>query len=200
MIMKRFLAGLLILWFWLTPRYAGLTPPADRALAEGNSSHPTPEEIYYEELKKEYIPQKRPGDSFQLELKLMSDGMYCYDLDLFDPRWRKNGQRILTSPLFRKTASAYKQPFKVDIENQHAVIYFPDYNTLGPVFLYQDERGWIIDRTAVAEKVLYERKGNWVVVGEQNPYLNLLQKIYSLEGIPIPQRGTVGYRVRDAKK
>ena len=54
-VMKRFLSAFLIFWLYLTF-------PAYRALAEGNSSHPTPEETYYEELKKEYVPQKRPED------------------------------------------------------------------------------------------------------------------------------------------
>jgi len=192
-------------------------------------SQPTPEEIYYEELKKEYITQPTPEASFQLELKLMKDGMYCYDLPLFDPTWRQKGKRILTSPLFAKTASSYQSPFKVYIEDSYAIIYFSsiplfsgidetpqsrltgeigglDSRTLGPVFLYKEKKGtgqtdgWIIDRTAVADKVLYEHNGAWVVLGGDYPYFNLLQKVYSLQEIPMEEKGLRVYRPQNGKQ
>lgn len=159
---------------------------------------PNVEEEYYEELKKEYVPQDSPEKSFLLELKLLSDGMYCYDLALFDPQWRKRGKKILTSPLFANSAKKANQPLKVFIEDQYAVIYFPQNKNLSPVFLYhEDPSGWIIDRSMSADKVIYNKLGGWLVVGGEYPYLNLLKKIYSLESIPLDDNSLTGYQPRE---
>ena len=195
--MGRFLCNLAVLFLsQIVFIFSVFAIPAERIPPAASSS----EEIYYEELKKEYIPQKDPEASFQLELKLMTDGMYCYDLPLFDPGWRQKGKRILTSPLFQKTAQIYQESFKVYSEESYAVIYFPGRKTLGPIFLYKEQDGWIIDRSAIADKVIYERNGHWMAAGGDYPYFDLLQKVYSLEKIPVPERGFTGYRPRDEDK
>ena len=159
---------------------------------------PNPEEAYYEELKKEYVPQDSPEKSFLLELKLLSDGMYCYDLPLFDSEWRKRGKKILTSPSFVDTAKKANQPLKVYIDGQYAVIYFPQNKNLSPVFFYQENSsGWIIDRSMSADKVIYNKLGGWLVVGGEYPYLNLLKKIYSLEPVALDENGLTGYQPQE---
>ena len=164
------------------------------SLEAQTSKTPNAEEDYYEELKKEYVPQDSPQKSFLLELKLLSDGMYCYDLPLFDPQWRRRGKKILTSPAFADTAKKANQPLNVYIDGQYAVIYFPHNKDLSPVFLYhEDPSGWIIDRSAVSDKIIYDKRGSWLVLGGEYPYLNLLKKIYSFEGIPIDDNGLTGY-------
>ena len=156
------------------------------------------EESYYEEFKKEYVPQDSPEKSFLLELKLLSDGMYCYDLPLFDDQWRQRGKRILTSPAFADTAQKANQPFKVYTDGQYAVIYFPDNKNISPVFLYhEDPSGWIIDRSAAADKIIYNKQGSWLVLGGEYPYLNLLRKIYSFEEILMDDTGVMGYEPKE---
>ncbi len=167
------------------------------SLEAQTSQAPNPEEAYYEELKKEYVPQDSPEKSFLLELKLLSDGMYCYDLPLFDPEWRKRGKKILTSPSFADSAKKANQPLKVFIDGQYAVIYFPQNRNLSPVFLYREDSGWIIDRSMSADKVIYNKLGGWLVVGGEYPYLNLLKKIYSLEAIPLGDNGLTGYQPKN---
>ena len=162
------------------------------------SEPPNPEEAYYEELKKEYVPQDSPEKSFLLELKLLSDGMYCYDLPLFDPQWRRRGKKILTSPAFADTAQKANQPRKVYINGQYAVIYFPERKNLPPVFLYQeDPAGWVIDRSAASDKIIYDKRASWLALGGEYPYLNLLKKIYSFEEIPLDDHGLAGYEPKE---
>ena len=158
------------------------------------SKAPDAEEAYYEELKKEYVPQDSPEKSFLLELKLLSDGMYCYDLPLFDSQWRQRGKRILTSPAFADTAQKANQPLKVYIDGQYAIIYFPQNKNLSPVFLYQeDSLGWVIDRSVTSDKIVHDKRGSWLALGGEYPYLKLLKKIYSFEGIPLDDHGLTGY-------
>ncbi len=166
------------------------------SLEAQTSKTSNPEEAYYEELKKEYVPQDSPEKSFLLELKLLSDGMYCYDLPLFDPQWRHRGKKILTSPSFAQSAQKANQPLKVFIEGHYAVIYFPQNKNLFPIFLYREDSGWIIDRSMSADKVIFNKLGGWLVVGGEYPYLNLLKKIYSLDPVPLDDNGLTGYQPR----
>lgn len=180
----------------------------------------TPEEIYYEELKKEYVPQSSPEKSFQLELKLLSDGMYCYDLPLFDPQWRQKGKKILTAPQFQETAKKANKPQSSFIEGDYAVLYYPQDLQMAPVFLFLDPaQGWVLDHSAVADKVFYH-SGNyesslndgksfqgtdgsrfsrspegWMCVGGEYPYLNLLKKIFSFKKVTLDEYGVEGYEV-----
>ena len=155
------------------------------------------EEAYYEELKKEYVPQPTPGESFQLELKLMKDGMYCYNLPLFDPQWRQKGHRILTNPDFAGSAKVYSQPFAVSVQGQYAVVYFPQHKNLGPVFLYKDPLGWIIDRSMTADKIFYDEKSRWIIVGGDYPYLSILHQIYDLKKVKMDEEGIIGYQIKE---
>ncbi len=160
----------------------------------------TPEEIYYQELKKEYVPQATPEASFSLELALVKDGMYCYDLPLFDAQWRKKGKRILVDPKFKDSAKMFDRPFQVYSEGDFAVIYFPDLKNLGPVFLYKEKKGWVIDRTAIQDKLFYDDHARWVVVGGEYPYFFLLKKIFELEEVKMDDQSLVGYRIKENPK
>ena len=164
------------------------------ALAGGSPE----EKAYYEVLKEDYIPQSTPEESFLLELKLLEGGMYCYDLPLFDPQWRLKGKKILTSPLFSETAKAASQPFQTYIEGRYAVIYYPNNENLSPVFLYEENSKWIIDRTASADRVFFDH-GRWVTLGGDYPYLSLLKKVYRLKEIDADKSGASGYRMEDKK-
>ncbi|MCK5494164.1 MAG: hypothetical protein KAJ14_13720, partial [Candidatus Omnitrophica bacterium] len=107
------------------------------ALPETFQKSNTLSKTSYEELKQEYIPQETPGKAYKLELELLSKGMYCYDLLLFDSEWRKKGKEILYSTQYKNTAKKFDIPYKVYIEGEYAVIYYPQDKSAGPDFLYQ---------------------------------------------------------------
>ena len=162
----------------------------------GSVDQKTPEQSYYEVLKEEYLPQSTPQESFLLELKLLAQGMYCYDLPLFDPQWRLKGKKILTSSLFFDTAKAANQPFDAYIEGDRAVIYYPQNKALSPVFLYEENSKWVIDRTASADRIFFDHN-KWITLGGDYPYLDLLKRVYNLKEIRVQESGLVGYRVAD---
>ena len=167
-----------------------------RAASADNADHQTSEQAYYEVLKDEYIPQSTPQESYLLELKLLSQGMYCYDLPLFDPQWRVKGKKILTSSLFFDTAKAVNQPFDAYIEGDRTVIYYPQNKALSPVFLYEENSKWVIDRTASADRIFFDHN-KWITLGGDYPYLDLLKRVYNLKEIRVQESGLVGYRVAD---
>ena len=167
-----------------------------RAASADNIDHQTSEQAYYEVLKDEYIPQSTPQESYLLELKLLSEGMYCYDLPLFDPQWRLKGKKIVTSALFIDTAKAANQPFDAYIEDDHAVIYYPKNKSLSPVFFYQEHSKWVIDRTAAADRIFFDHN-KWITLGGDYPYLNLLKKVYKLKEIHVDKTGLTGYQIAD---
>ncbi|MCK5084787.1 MAG: hypothetical protein KAQ64_03980 [Candidatus Pacebacteria bacterium] len=156
----------------------------------------TPSEISYEELKQKYIPQETPEKAYKLELELLSKGMYCYGLPLFDLEWRKKGKEILYSPQYKNTAKKFDIPYKVYVEGEYAIIYYPQNKSAGPDFLYQESSGWVLDRTAVWDQIHnnYSNTG-WFAYEGDYPYLDMLKKIYSLERIML-DNGIWVYRIK----
>lgn len=153
--------------------------------------------VSYEELKRKYTPQSTPEATYKLELELLSQGMYCYDLPIFDPAWRKRGKQILYSSRYKHTAQKFSVPYKVYIEGRYAIIYFPYNKSEGPDFLYRDSSGWILDRTAVWDYIHYNYSNTgWFVYEGNYPYLEMLKKVFSLEKIRL-DNGMWAYQIRD---
>jgi hypothetical protein len=150
----------------------------------------------YEHLRREYAPQGSPESSFRLELQLMLQGIYCYDLPLFDPDWRKKGREIIYSSAYRQTAQSFSVPFRANIERHYAVIYFPDNPNLGPVFLYLDRSGWVIDRTSVLNNIRYDSSNTrWFAAEGDYPYLDILRKVFTMEKMQLDS-GSWAYKIK----
>ncbi|MFZ2970708.1 MAG: hypothetical protein WA063_06165 [Minisyncoccia bacterium] len=138
------------------------------------------------DLYKKYVPQNSPEKTYLLELDLLSKGMYCYDLSMFDPDWRKKGTEIIYSESYKNTAKKFSVPYRIYIEGNYAIIYFPNNKSEGPDFLYKDSSGWILDRTAVWDNIHYNYTNTgWFAYNGDYPYLNLLKEIYSLQRIEL---------------
>ncbi|MBI4845631.1 MAG: hypothetical protein HY810_04040 [Candidatus Omnitrophica bacterium] len=142
--------------------------------------------VTYEELKQKYTPKNNPEETYKLELELLAQGMYCYDLPIFDPAWRSRGTRIIYSSKYKHTAKKFDVLFKVYKEGKYAVIYFPSNKSEGPDFLYWDSSGWILDRTAVWDYIHYNYSNTgWFAYEGDYPYLEMLKKIFSLERVKL---------------
>lgn len=151
-----------------------------------NKDEQQPEQSGCKDLYKKYVPQNSPEQTYLLELDLLSRGMYCYDLPMFDPEWRRKGKEILYSSSYKNTAAKFSVPYKVYTEGDYAVIYFPDNKSEGPDFLYKSSSGWILDRTAVWDNIHYNYSNtDWFAYESDYPYLKLLEKIYSLQRIKL---------------
>ncbi|MDP2653426.1 MAG: hypothetical protein Q8Q08_05275 [Candidatus Omnitrophota bacterium] len=157
--MKKILCGTVVLWL-LTP----LNAPAQTAC---------------DEFIKTYHPQSTPEQTYRLELDMMKQGAYCYDLDIFDPAWRKMAAKNSFSETHKSTAQSFDRPFKTYQEGKYAVIYYPGQKTLGPVFLYRENGVWLLDRTSVYQHIRYGQE--WMVYDGDYPYLALLKKVFPLE-------------------
>lgn len=151
----------------------------------------------YEELYKKYIPQNTPDKTYLLELDLLSKGMYCYDLPLFDLKWRQKGKKIFYSNSYKNTAEKFSIPYKIYIENDYAVIYFPNDKNKGPDFLYKDSSVWILDRTAVWNNIHYNYSNTgWFAYDNDYPYLKLLKKVFHLQKIKL-DNGVWAYAIAE---
>lgn len=138
------------------------------------------EQASYEELSQKYVPQSTPEATYRLELEMMSRGMYCYDLPIFDPEWRNKGSQVLYSSSY-KSAQRWDTDFKAYIEGDYAVIYYPQDKSLGPVFLYRDASGWVLDRTTVINNIHYGNDNSgWFAYEGDYPYLGMLKKVFYL--------------------
>ena len=131
------------------------------------------------EFKKAYQPQSSPEQTYRLELDMMKQGVYCYDLPIFDPEWQANAPKNAFNENFKRTAQFFDVPYKVYQEGKYAVLYYPGQKTLGPVFLYRENGNWILDRSSVARYIHYGQE--WMAYGGDYPYLELLKKIFPLE-------------------
>ena len=150
----------------------------------------------YAELKAKYTPQSSPEKSIRLELNLLAQGIYCYDLSLFDSDWRRKGKKIIYSSGYKHTANKFDVTNRVYKEGKYAIIYYPDNKSEGPDFLYRTSDGWIIDRTAVWEYIHnnYSNTG-WFAYEGDYPYLSMLKKIFNLEKIKL-DNGVWGYQIK----
>jgi len=137
--------------------------------------------VSYEELRQKYVPQASPEDTYRLELEMMSQGMYCYDLPIFDMQWRGKGNQVIYSSAY-KNMQKWSTGFESYIEGDYAVIYYPQNKSCGPVFLYRDSSGWVIDRTTVINNIHYAPdNSSWLAYEGSYPYLGILQKIFNLK-------------------
>ncbi len=177
----------LVVLGWVLLLVSGFLSSADRVWA----NIPT-----FEELKERYVPQPTPDSAYQLELELMVQGLYCYDLPLFDPQWRSKGKELLVSDKFKSTAELVNRHFTAKIKGDYAVIYFPKQVSISPVFLYHVADGWIIDRTVTSMSILFESmSASWVFVEEQSPYFEILNEIFNLERIQVSDQRW-GYKLK----
>ncbi len=139
-----------------------------------------------QDISNKYTPQAQPELTYLLELELLSDGMYCYDLPMFDPDWRQKGSKIMYSESYKNTAQRYSIPYETYTEGNYAIIYFPNSKSEGPCFLYRDPAGWIIDRTATWDNIHYNYSNTgWFAYDGDYPYLKLLKKVYPLEKVKL---------------
>lgn len=139
-----------------------------------------------QDLHKKYIPQPLPEQTYLLELELLSKGMYCYDLPMFDPNWHARGSKIMYSESYKNTAKRYSIPYEVYIEGDYAIVYFPGSKSEGPDFLYNDPSGWILDRTAAWDNIHYNRSNTgWFAYDGDYPYLELLKQVYILDRVKL---------------
>lgn len=149
--------------------------------------------VTYEELRRTYVAQPSPEGSFRLEMELLRKGMYCHDLPLFDPEWRAKGREIVYSGVYAQTAAAFDAPFRVIRQGDYAAVYFPDDPQLGPVFLYWERSGWVIDRSEVLSSIIYDNANTaWYCADNDSPYLALLKKAFSLKKVKLSS-GIVAY-------
>jgi len=137
-------------------------------------------------LSKKYTPQAQPEQTYLLELELLSKGMYCYDLPMFDPAWRQRGSEITYSENYKNTAKRYSIPYEVYIEDNYAIVYFPTSKSEGPFFLYRDASGWILDRTTAWDNIHYNSSNTgWFAYDGDYPYLKLLKLVYVLKKVKL---------------
>ncbi len=164
-------------------------------LAFGTDQKPT--EISLQELQQKYVPQETPLDSFHLELDMMRQEMYAYDVPLFDPIWRKKDSQVHHSSQFKITAQEVDQPLSTLSKADRAILYYPPTSNLAPVFLFHNEQGWVLDRTSMQNSIVFVGL-RWVVLENDNPYLPLLFDVYDLERTMVAERMS-GYRLRVSK-
>ncbi len=153
--------------------------------------------VSYKELEQKYVPQSKPEETVRLELYLLAKGMYCYDLLMFDPAWRKRGKQILVSAQYKNTARKFDVSSKVYTEGNYAIVYYPYNKNEGPDFLYRDSSGWGLDRTAVWDYIHYNYPNTgWFAYEGDYPYLEMLKKVFSLEKVKLDS-GVWAYRIKE---
>lgn len=147
-----------------------------------------------ETFKNEYQPQSTPEGTLKLEMDMMKQGAYCYDIPIFDPKWQAmSAKNSFGSDEFKTMAGYFDVPSKIFQEGKYAVIYYPDHHTLGPVFLYRENGKWILDRSSVYEYIHYEDA--WLAYDGDYPYLEMLKTIFPLEE-RVTENGQKVFKVR----
>lgn len=147
-----------------------------------------------EEIKQEYMPQATPESTYQLELQMMQQGAYCYDISIFDWDWQsKAAMNSSGNHEFRRIAGYFDVPSKTFQQGKYAIIYYPDHKTLGPIFLYRENGKWVLDRSSVYKYIHYEDV--WLAYDGDYPYLTMLKTIYPLEE-KVTAQGQKVFKVR----
>lgn len=142
--------------------------------------------VSYEDLRQKYLPQDSPEATYRLELEMMSEGMYCYDLPIFDNTWRSKGKQVSYSPSYKNIDKWQNSHFTSYIQGDYAVIYYPQNLSAGPVFAYRGDTGWILDRTTVMNYIHYSTDNSrWFAYEGDYPYLTLLKSVFSLKKVTL---------------
>jgi hypothetical protein len=131
------------------------------------------------ETFKEYQPQSTPEETYRLEMDMMKQGAYCYDIPIFDQEWQAKAEKNSYGNDFKRMAGYFDVPSKTFQEGKYAVIYYPDHKTLGPVFFYRENGKWILDRTSAWKYIHYEDA--WLAYDGDYPYLDMLKTLFMLE-------------------
>ena len=147
-----------------------------------------------EKFKSEYEPQSTPEGTLKLEMDMMKQGAYCYDIPIFDKTWQsKSSLNSFGNDEFKTMAGYFDVPSKTFQEGKYAVIYYPEDNTLGPVFLYRENGKWILDRNSVYEYIHYE--DTWLAYDGDYPYLEMLKTLFPMEE-RVTSDGQKAFKVR----
>lgn len=126
-------------------------------------------------------PQATPQATLELELQMLQNGEYCYQLPIFDEAWQQQGT-FENGPRFDSIAEKVPAQSETLVIDDLALVYYPDHPERGPDFLFRNDRGWVIDRTAVRESVIYNANGaSWYVNESADEYLPLVEEIYNEE-------------------
>lgn len=133
------------------------------------------------ELRGKAVPQKTPEKTYRKELAILRQGLYCYDLPIFDPNWRWRQYGVIESSKNKMTYEVFNRPFKSRSDGRYAVIYYPGDRQRGPTFLYNTKQGWVLDRTRTAEAIRYGAGDEWFALDGDYPYLKLLKEAVELE-------------------
>ncbi|MFC1613392.1 hypothetical protein ACFL23_03605 [Patescibacteria group bacterium] len=168
---------------------------------ESSKRHNNNYAINQQELCKDlwdtYYPQHTPEETLKLERQLMHQGIYCYDLPLFDESWRKRGSTIIKDERYKNTEEKFDKPFKVYKKEKYAILYYPNDISLGPEFLYRVKNGWVLDRTAVWDNIHYNYTNTgWFAYEGEYPYLEILQTIYNMQRIEL-DNGILAYQIKN---
>jgi hypothetical protein len=147
-----------------------------------------------EALKNKSQPQSTPEETYQLELAMMRQGIYCHDLAIFDQAWQARASKNYANENLKATAQYFDAPSKVFQEGKYAIIYYPMSPTLGPVFLIRENGKWVLDRTSVYQYIHYEDR--WLAYDGDYPYLEMLKTVYPLEE-RTTSNGQKVYKVRE---
>ncbi len=159
--------------------------------------HAQSEKVSYAELEAKYIPQSRPEETVLLELDLLAQGMYCYDLPLFDTAWRRRGKKILYSSRYKDTAKKFDVPYRVYKDGKYAIVYYQDNKSEGPDFLYLTSAGWVLDRAAVWDYIHYNYSNTgWFAYEGDYPYLDMLKRIFLLKKVRLSD-GVWAYQIKE---
>lgn len=143
---------------------------------------------------KEYQPQSTPEETYRLEMDMMKQGAYCYDIPIFDPEWQAKAEKnSYGNNDFKRIAGYFDVPSKTFQEGKYAVIYYPDHETLGPVFFFRKDGKWILDRTSAWKYIHYEDA--WLAYDGDYPYLDMLKTLFMLEE-RTNQNGQKVYKVK----
>lgn len=143
---------------------------------------------------KSFLPQSTPEGTYRLELDMMKQGAYCYDIPIFDPQWQAMAAKNSTgNEEFKDMADQLGAPTKTFREGKYAIIYFPEDKTLGPTFLYEQNGKWILDRSGVLNYIDYDE--HWVAFDGNYPYLDLMRKVFDFEEM-VMEDGMKVYKVK----
>ena len=142
-------------------------------------------------LQRIMVPQNRPEDSVHLEIALMQRGIYYPDVPLYDEAWRRRERPERPPDRYQAVARRLAVPFEVERTADYAIVYFPGENRRrnGPWFLRNTNAGWVLETSVVYEKIIYDLSSQWYALDGDYPYLELLQRVYSMRRVTSRRHG-----------
>jgi len=125
------------------------------------------------DLRQYFCAQDTPEKTFQLYLEASRRHIKEPDLGIYTDATKDFFRNWTVTNAQQDNERQFDNiPFKINIQGDYAVIYYPDKDrTFSPFFLKKDQQGWQLDFATMSKVISFNQHNFWRFVSREHPYM-----------------------------